>query len=108
MLGFMDWSVVVLGCVLILLSAGLFWWQRAKTRKRASPGQVMRHSSAWPPLLMGFGMLTAKVPHLLGASFTVVDIADSASFVLAAAVGLLFLLQAGRRAAPEPCGTDQD
>jgi hypothetical protein len=108
MLGFMDWSVVVTGCVLVLLSAGLFWRQRAKTQKRASPGQVMRRSSAWPPLLMGFGMMIAKVPHLLGASFTVVDVADSVSLVLAVTVALLFLPQARRRAAVEPCGTGQD
>ncbi|WP_075017834.1 hypothetical protein [Actinacidiphila rubida] len=104
----MDWSVVVMGCVLVLLSAGLFWWQRARAKKRASPGQVMRHSSAWPPLLMGFGMMIAKVPHLLGASFTVVDIADSVSLMLAVTVALLFLLNARRRAAAEPCDTEQD
>ncbi|MFI1091902.1 hypothetical protein [Streptomyces sp. NPDC020917] len=107
----MDWSIVVMGCVLVLLAVSRFWWERVKrvrTQKRASAGQAMRHSLAWLPLLMGLGMVIAKVPHLLGASFAIVEISDSVSVVLAVTVALIFVLQVRRRTASEPCGIDED
>lgn len=97
MLGFMDWSVVAMGCSLILLSLACRWWEQAKIRKGASRNQGMRFYWAWFPLLMGTGMVIAKLPHLLGAPFAVLMIADALNGVLVI-TGLVLALRAERRA----------
>lgn len=102
MLRFMDWSVVVMGCLLVLLSFGCRWWERAKIRKGASPRQGVRFYSIWLPLLMGLGMLVAKVPHMVGAPFAVVMIADSLNVVLAVMAVLVLAVQARHRAGSGP------
>ncbi|MGW7407146.1 hypothetical protein ACWGI9_26080 [Streptomyces sp. NPDC054833] len=96
MLRFMDWSVVAMGCALVLTSLGGRWWERTKVRKGDSVDQDMRFFWAWLPLLMGLGMISAKVPSLLLAPHRVVMIMDSLNGVLAA-IGLILALRAGRR-----------
>ncbi|MGA5324188.1 hypothetical protein ACPCIU_27560 [Streptomyces seoulensis] len=49
----MDWSVLALGCALVLTSLGGWWWERTKVRKGASPDRSRRFFAAWLPLLMG-------------------------------------------------------
>lgn len=44
-------------------------------------GQVTRLYSAWLAMLLGFGMVMAKVPLTLGAPFAVVMVAVSVSVV---------------------------
>ncbi|GAA3788938.1 hypothetical protein [Streptomyces chiangmaiensis] len=100
MLKFMDWSVVVVGCLLVLLSFGFRWWERAKIRKGASPRQGMRFYSI--PLLIGLGMIVGKTPHLVGAPFAVVMTADSLSVVLTVTAALVLVVQATRRAGSGP------
>ncbi|MEU1409276.1 hypothetical protein ABZ471_44815 [Streptomyces sp. NPDC005728] len=96
MLRFMDWSVVAMGCALVLASIGSRWWERTKVRKGASPDQDMRFFRAWLPLLMGLGMIGGKVPSLLLAPHSVVMIVDTLNVVLAVTV-LVLALRAGRR-----------
>ncbi|GAX55853.1 hypothetical protein AQJ27_30895 [Streptomyces olivochromogenes] len=102
MLRFMDWSVVVMGCLLVLLGFGYRWWEQAKIRKGASPRQGVRFYSIWFPLLMGLGMLVAKVPHMVGAPFAVVMVADSLNVVLVVTAALVLVVQARRRAGSGP------
>jgi hypothetical protein len=102
MLRFMDWSVVAMGCLLVLLSFGYRWWEQAKIRKGASPRQGVRFVSIWLPLLMGLGMIIAKVPHMVGAPFAVVMIADSLNGVLAVTAVLVLVVQLRRRAGSGP------
>lgn len=102
MLSFMDWSVVVMGCLLVLLSFGCRWWEQAKIRKGASPRQGMHFYSIWIPLLMGLGMIVAKVPHMVGAPFAVVMIADSLNVVLAVTTALVLAVKARHRAGSGP------
>jgi hypothetical protein len=96
MLRFMDWSVVAMGCALVLMSLGSRWWERTKVRKGDSPDQDMRFFRAWLPLLMGLGMISARVPSLLLAPHPVVMILDTLNSVLAVTV-LILALRAGRR-----------
>ncbi|MGY5044476.1 hypothetical protein ACWDE0_02290 [Streptomyces sp. 900105755] len=96
MLRFMDWSVVAMGCVLILGSLGGRWWERAKVPKGDTSDPRARYLWAWLPLLMGLGMIGAKVPGLLHAPHPVVEIVDALDFVLAVTV-LIFVIRSGRR-----------
>lgn len=96
MLRFMDWSVVAMGCVLVLGSLGSRWWERVKAPKGKSPDQGLRFFWAWLPLLMGLGMIAAKVPGLLHAPHSVVELFDALNFVTAVAV-LVFAVRSGRR-----------
>lgn len=102
MLRFMDWSVVVMGCLLVLLSLGFRPWQQAKIRKGASPRHGAPFISMWLPLLLGLGLIAAKVPKLAGAPFAVVMIADSLNVVLAVTAAVVMVLQAARRAGSGP------
>ncbi|MGW3241900.1 hypothetical protein [Streptomyces sp. NPDC001070] len=56
----------------------------------------MRFLCAWLPLFMGLGMIVAKAPGLMGASWAVVEAADALNFALAAAI-LVLAVRAGRR-----------
>ncbi|MGW1722429.1 hypothetical protein ACWCQK_05750 [Streptomyces sp. NPDC002306] len=85
----MEWSVVALGCVLVLASLGGWWWERTKVRKGASPDQSRRFFAAWLPLLMGVELIGAKVPHLLHAPYSVAMIVDALNFVLIFTVAAL-------------------
>ncbi|KQV95397.1 hypothetical protein ASD08_13190 [Streptomyces sp. Root369] len=102
MLRFMDWSVVGMGCLLVLLSFGCRWWERAKIGKGARPRQGMRFYSIWMPLLMGLGMLVAKVPHMVGAPFAVVMAADTLNLVLVVTTALVLAVQVRNRARSGP------
>jgi hypothetical protein len=96
MLRFMDWSVVAMGCLLVLGSLGSRWWERTMVSKGQNPDQGMRFFWAWLPLLMGLGMIGAKVPGLLHAPHLVVELVDALNFALAITV-LFFVLRLGRR-----------
>lgn len=50
MLRFMDWSVVAIGCVLVLMSPSSRWWERSRVRKGKSPDPGMRPFRAWKRL----------------------------------------------------------
>ncbi len=100
MLTFMDWSVVVMGCLLAVLGSGFRWWEHATVRKGASPRQGVRFSSF--PLLMGLGLIAAKGPHLVGAPFAVVMTGDSFSVLLTVTAALVLALQVRRRAGSGP------
>ncbi|MFF0015933.1 hypothetical protein [Streptomyces sp. NPDC005374] len=93
----MDWSVVVMGCSLVLLSFGCRWWERAKIRKGARPRWGMRFYSIWMPLLMGLGMIVSRVPHMVGAPFAITMAADTLNLVLAVTTVLVLAVQAMRR-----------
>ncbi|MGI5140139.1 MULTISPECIES: hypothetical protein [unclassified Streptomyces] len=92
----MDWSVVAVGCVLVLVSLGSRWWERTKISEGETPDQALRFFWAWFPLLMGLGMIGTRVPHLWHAPYAVVEIVDAVSFVLAATV-LVFAVRSARR-----------
>jgi hypothetical protein len=97
MLGFMDWSAVVMGCALVLGGLGLLRWEAAKIRKGESlfhPG--MRLPGVWLPVLIGLEILIAKVPHLLGVSHPIEMIMDALNVVLSIMV-LFFALWWRRR-----------
>ncbi|MCX4764981.1 hypothetical protein OG562_29220 [Streptomyces sp. NBC_01275] len=95
MLRFMDWSVVAMGCALVLASLGGRWWERTNVRKGAGSDHGRRFFWAWLPLLMGLGMIGTNVPRLLGAPYSVMMILDTLNLVLA--ITTLFLaLRAGR------------
>ncbi|MFF4689011.1 hypothetical protein [Streptomyces sp. NPDC001307] len=96
MLRFMDWSVVAMGCVLVLGGLGSRRWERTRARKNERFGQDMRFIWAWQPLLMGLGMICAKVPGLLRTPHLVVEVFDALSFGLAVTV-LGFYLRLGCR-----------
>jgi hypothetical protein len=102
MLRFMDWSVVGVGCLLVLLSFGCRWWEQAKMRKGARRRQGMRFYSTWMPLLMGLGMLIAKVPHMVGAPFAIVMAADTLNVVLVVTTALVLAVQVRHRARSGP------
>ncbi|MER7565789.1 hypothetical protein ACGFWE_30375 [Streptomyces sp. NPDC048523] len=91
----MDWSVVVLGCLLVLLGFGCRWWVQTKIRQGASLRQEVRLSLI--PLLIGLGLVVGKSPSLVGAPFAVVMTADSMSFVLMVAATLISVVAATRR-----------
>jgi hypothetical protein len=96
MLRFMDWSVVAMGCVLVLGGLGGRWWERTRVGKNERSDQDMRFLWAWLPLLMGLGMLCARVPGLLRAPHLVVEVFDALNFGLAVTV-LGFFLRSGCR-----------
>ncbi|MFF0159904.1 hypothetical protein ACFYRY_20575 [Streptomyces sp. NPDC005263] len=91
MLRFMDWSVVAMGCLLVLGSLVGRWRERTRTRRSEHLDQRLRFLWAWLPLLMGLGMIGTKVPALLHAPHTVVESIDALNFMLAATV-LVFTL----------------
>jgi hypothetical protein len=95
MLRFMDWSVVAMGCALVLGGLGGRWWERTKVREGAGPDQGMRFFWAWLPLLMGLGMIGANLPRLLHAPHTVVMILDTLNVALAV-MTLFVALRAAR------------
>ncbi|MFI6466637.1 hypothetical protein [Streptomyces sp. NPDC050528] len=91
----MDWSVVAMGCALVLATLGGRWWERTHVRKEAGPDQGARVVLAWIPLLMGLGMIGSNLPRLLGATHSVVMVVDTLNLVLA--ITTLFLaFRAGR------------
>ncbi|WP_145969025.1 hypothetical protein [Streptomyces hyaluromycini] len=92
----MDWSVVAMGCLLVLGSLVSRWWDRTRVRQTEGLDQGLRFLWAWFPLLMGLGMIGTKVPGMLHAPHSVVEIIDALNFVLAATV-LVFTLRTGRR-----------
>jgi hypothetical protein len=96
MLRFMDWSVVAMGCVLVLGSLGGRWWERVKAAKGQGSDQGVRFFWAWLPLLMGLGMIAGRVPGLLRAPYGVVEVFDALNFVTAVVV-LVFAVRLGRR-----------
>ncbi|MEU9477034.1 hypothetical protein [Streptomyces sp. NPDC048191] len=96
MLRFMDWSVVVLGCALVLGGLAGRWWERTRVRKTESPDEGMRLLWSWFPFVMGLGMICARVPGLLRAPHLVVEVFDALNFVLAL-TALGFILRLGRR-----------
>ncbi|MFJ5532581.1 hypothetical protein [Streptomyces sp. NPDC093261] len=96
----MDWSVVVMGCLLVFLGFGCRWWEQAKVRKGASPRQGVRLYLF--SLLIGLGMIVAKSPHLVGAPFAVVMTADSLSLVLGVAAALVLVVPARRQVGSGP------
>ncbi|WP_328747499.1 hypothetical protein OHT57_18340 [Streptomyces sp. NBC_00285] len=98
----MDWSVVVMGCLLVLLSFGCRWWERAHVRKGTRSRQGMRFYAIWMPLLIGLGMIVAKVPHMVGAPFAIVMAADTLILVLAVTTALVLAVQVRRRAGSGP------
>ncbi|MET8134205.1 hypothetical protein [Streptomyces sp. NPDC005251] len=96
MLRLMDWSVVALGCALVVGSLGSRWWERVKASKGEGPDQGMRLFSAWLPLLMGLAMISARLPALLHASHPVVELVDALTFVIVVTV-LVFAVRSARR-----------
>ncbi|MFI7497385.1 hypothetical protein ACIBVL_02520 [Streptomyces sp. NPDC049687] len=96
MLRFMDWSVVALGCALVLVSLGGRWWERAGRYEGAGADQGGRFLWAWLPLLMGVGMIVGTMPSLLLAPHAVVMAGDTLNVVLSFTV-LALAVRAVRR-----------
>ncbi|WEO96874.1 hypothetical protein A6P39_024170 [Streptomyces sp. FXJ1.172] len=96
MLRFMDWSVVATGFVLVLVGLGSRRWERVRGRRDERVDQGMRFLWAWLPLLLGLGMICARVPGLLHAPHFVVEVFDALNFGLALTV-LGFVLRLGCR-----------
>ncbi|WP_225097878.1 hypothetical protein [Streptomyces sp. CoH27] len=96
MLRFMDWSVVAMGCVLVLGSLGSRRWERTQVRQNERSDQDKRFLWAWLPLLMGLGMICARTPGLLRAPHLVIELFDALDFGLAVTV-LGFVLRLGHR-----------
>ncbi|MFI2207639.1 hypothetical protein ACH47Z_44760 [Streptomyces sp. NPDC020192] len=97
MLRFMDWSVVAMGCLLVLMSLGSRWWERTQVRKGKSPDQGMRVFRTWFPLLLGLGLIIARVPGLLLAPHSVIMVMDTLNGVLSV-TALILVLRAVHRA----------
>ncbi|MEU7062098.1 hypothetical protein [Streptomyces sp. NPDC046197] len=95
MLPFMDWSLVAMGCLIVLGSLGARRWKRTMVSKGQSPGQGIRFF--WPPLLMGVVLIDGQVPRLLHAPWLVVELADALNLALAitAAITLFFASRSG-------------
>jgi hypothetical protein len=96
MLRFLDWSIVATGCVLVLGSLGIRWWERTRMSRGGVADQDGRHLWAWLPLLMGVGMIGVKVPVLMHAPHPVVEVVDALNFVLAVTVAI-FAVRSARR-----------
>lgn len=96
MVRFMDWSVVAMGCALILGGLGSRWWERTRVGQNDHPDNGLRFFSAWFPLLAGLGMICANVPRLFRAPYSVVEVFDALNFGLAVTT-LGFVLRLGRR-----------
>ncbi|MGW1811709.1 hypothetical protein [Streptomyces sp. NPDC002078] len=96
MLRFMDWSVVAMGCALVLMSLGSRRWERTKVRKGESPDQGVRSFRVWLPLLIGLGVISARMPSLLLAPHLIVMVMDTLNAVLGVAV-LILVLRTGYR-----------
>ncbi|MFF3512484.1 hypothetical protein [Streptomyces sp. NPDC002573] len=96
----MDWSVVAMGCLLVLLGFGYRRWAQAKIREGASPRQGVRFYGF--PLLMGLGLILGRAPRLLGAPFAVVMTTDSLSLVLVVTAALVLLVTGRRRTGSGP------
>ncbi|MFD4553440.1 hypothetical protein ACFWP5_03805 [Streptomyces sp. NPDC058469] len=94
----MGWSVVAVGCALVLAWLGGRWWERARVRRGAGADgdQGARPSWAWFPLLVGLEMIGADLPRLLYASHAVVMVVDTLNLVMAVTT-LVLVLRAGRR-----------
>lgn len=114
MLRFADWSVAVLGVLLIAWGVGCLWRARSKTTGHGSAEVEVRHrwEWGWSPLLAGLATVTGKVPHMLAAPFPVLMITDSLDMVLvitmaALAIRLLRVLRSGsHRVVVGPCDGD--
>lgn len=96
MLRFMDWSVVAMGCALVLMGLGIRWGERTEVRKGKNPDQDLRFFRTWFPLLLGLGMIITRVPGLLHAPHSVVMIMDTLNGALALTV-LVLVLRAAHR-----------
>jgi hypothetical protein len=96
MLRFMDWSVVALGCLLVLGSVVGRWFERTQARRGEDLDQRLRFLWAWLPLLMGLGMISTKLAGLSHAPHSVVETVDALNFMLAVVV-LVFVLWTVRR-----------
>jgi hypothetical protein len=83
MLRFMDWSVAVMGCVLLLGGLAGRRWERTRVRKNERSDEGLRFLWAWLPLLVGLGMICARLPGLLRAPHLVVEVFDAINFGLA-------------------------
>ncbi|SEE15077.1 hypothetical protein SAMN05216489_05666 [Streptomyces sp. 3213] len=91
MMQFMDWSVVAMGCLLILAALGGRWWERGKVRRGAGPVRGTRFLWVWFPLLLGVGMIGGNLPRLLHAPYAVVMTVDTLNLVLAVTTVVLVL-----------------
>jgi hypothetical protein len=93
-----DWSVVGFGGVFVILSLIVRLTTHAKMLARSpDPKQRFRaFIGRTTPLFVGLGMLSGKVPELLGAPYPVVMVFDAVGFSLAIAM-LLLLVRAARR-----------
>lgn len=91
MLRFMDWSVVAMGGALVFAGLGSRWRERPGVREGRSPGQGVRFFRPWLHILMGVGVISARLPSLLAAPHVVVMIMDPLSGVLWVAVLILVL-----------------
>ncbi|WP_405828055.1 hypothetical protein [Streptomyces sp. NBC_01176] len=89
MLGFMDGSVLALGCALVLVSLGGWRWERTRVQKGAGPDRSRRFFATWLPLLMGVELMGAKVPRLLHAPHAVAMIVDTLNLVLICTLAVL-------------------
>ncbi|MCT9008222.1 hypothetical protein [Streptomyces rhizosphaerihabitans] len=97
MLRLMDWSVVAMGCALVLVVIGIRWWERFRTPKGESPDQDTRRSWVWLPLLMGLAMIAARLPGLVHAPHPVVELVDALTLVIAV-TGLVIAVRSARHA----------
>ncbi|WRZ91695.1 hypothetical protein OHB54_23010 [Streptomyces sp. NBC_01007] len=93
----MDWSVVAMGCALVLAVIGIRWWERVRTPKGESPGQDTRRSWAWLPFFMGLAMIAARLPGLVHAPHPFVELVDALTFMIAV-TGLVIAVRSARRA----------
>jgi hypothetical protein len=93
---FMDWSVVAMGCALVLTSLRSRWRERTEVRKGKSPYRGMGFFRAWLHLLMGLEVISARLPSLLLAPHPVVMVMDTLNGVLWVTV-LILVLRAGHR-----------
>lgn len=92
----MDWSVVVMGCALVLVGIGGRWWERGGRRKGAAGSeQGVRFFWAWLPLLIGLGVIGGNLPRLLHAPHALVMVMDTLNLGLAVTTVVL-TLRAGR------------
>ncbi len=101
-----DWSVVVTGACLIVMSLVGTLVERVKRNKHPEQGRRTRSLWAWLPLLLfGLAEIMSTLPGLLGASHAVRMAFDTANFpvVVGAVIGAVRGLR-GLRAARAAAG----
>jgi hypothetical protein len=98
MLQVMDWIIVGLGGGFVVFSLVLRLTPRGKARLASTASKrLFAAYIGWIyPLFTGLGLLSGKLPRLLGAPYAAVMVFDTVGLLLAIALGVLMIRAALR------------